>query len=151
MRKRVLIGLGVLALVVVAAAGGYLYGVTVGEARANQIRQRFAQGRFTGQGDQTPAAAFQRGLQGGAPPGGGVVGTIQAIEGDTLVLQTGERTVRVKTTDTTLIEKLTSVGVEALETGEQVVVTGSENADGSVTARSIQSLRGFRGQQPDEP
>lgn len=72
-----------------------------------------------------------------APFRGGIMGTIEAIEGDTLVVTTEAGEVRVQTTDTTLIEKSMTVGVEDLEAGEQVVVAGSRNDDGSVTARSI--------------
>jgi len=76
------------------------------------------------------------------------MGTIEAIEGDTLVVSTEEGEIRVQTTDTTLIEKYTSVGVEDLAVGEQVVVSGSQNDDGSITARSIRS---FETPQSDEP
>jgi hypothetical protein len=153
MSRRVLIGLGLLALVILAAGGGYFYGISVGEARASQARQQLARGRFMGQGNQTrsPGQTPQPGQQGGTRSGGGITGTIEAIEGDTLVVNTQEGSLRVKTTDTTLIEKFTSVGVEELRTGEQVMITGSKNDDGSVTARSIQSLRAFQAPQADQP
>jgi len=57
----------------------------------------------------------------------------------------------VNVPDTTLIEKLSSVGVQALTKGEQVSVAGSTNADGSITARSIQSVRAFGAPQPNQP
>ena len=149
MGKRVLIGLGVLVLVILAGGGGYLLGVPAGEARANQARQQFGRGRFgqTGIPDQTP----QAGQQGGARAGGGIRGAVEAIEGDTLVVNTQDGSIRVKTTETTLIEKLTSVGLTDLGTGEQVMVMGARNADGSFTARSIQSLRTGQGAQPNQP
>jgi hypothetical protein len=79
------------------------------------------------------------------------MGTIEAVEGDTLLVSTEEGEIRVHTTDTTLIEKYMAVGVGDLEVGERVVVSGSRNDDGSVTARSIQSPRAFQGPQSDEP
>ena len=153
MGKRVLIGLGILALVLLAGGGGFYYGTSVGEARASQAQQQLFQQRMRGQGGQFPGPfqAPQPGQEGGARLGGGIPGTVEAVEGDTLVVSTQEGTLRVRTTDTTLIEKYKSVGVEELETGEQVMISGSRNDDGSVTARSIQSLRAFRLPQPDQP
>jgi hypothetical protein len=57
------------------------------------------------------------------------------------VVSTGTETIRVQTTDTTLIQKYMPVTVGDLKVGEQVVVSGSRNDDGSYTARSIQSMR----------
>jgi len=153
MSKRVLIGLGILALVVLAGGGGFFYGTSVGEARARQTRQQLFQHGMRGQGGQFPGALRtpQPGGEGSAPLGGGIMGTIEAIEGDTLVVSTQEGTIRVRTTDTTLIEKYTSVAVEELEIGERLTISGSRNDDGSVTARSIQSLRAFRFLEAGEP
>jgi len=80
--------------------------------------------------------------------GGGTMGTIEGIEGDGLVISTEEGTIRVQTTETTLIEKSMTVKVGDLEVGESVVVSGSRNDDGSLTARSIRSMQGFMLQQP---
>jgi len=81
--------------------------------------------------------------------GGGIMGTIEGIDGDSLVVSTEEGTIRVQTTDTTLIEKSMTVTVGDLEVGEGVVVSGSQNDDGSLTARSIRSMQGFMFQQPE--
>ena len=151
MGKRVLIGLGVLALVILAFVGGSYYGTSVGEARADQAGQQLFQQRMRVRGGQFPVRASQPGQEGGARMGGGILGTIEAVEGDTLVVGTQERTLRVHTTETTLIEKYSSAGVEELETGEQVMVSGSRNDDGSVTARSIRALGQRRRTEPDQP
>ena len=82
---------------------------------------------------------------------GGTMGTIEGVDGGDLVISTGEGTIRVHTTDTTLIEKSMTVNVGDLEIGEQVAVAGSRNDDGSLTARSIRSMRGFQFLQPDQP
>lgn len=151
MDKRVLIGLGILALVILAAGGGFYYGTSVGEARASQARQQVFQQGMRGQGAQFTGAfaTAQSEQEGGTRMGGGILGTIEAIEGDTLVVTTQEGTLRVRATDTTLIEKYSSVGVDQLETGEQVTVSGSRNDDGSVTARSIRTLQQRQLPQPD--
>jgi hypothetical protein len=156
MSKRVLVGLAILALVIMAASGGFFAGTAVGASRA---RQDLFQGRFGGQGGQAgqssqfqrPARTPQPGQGGGARSGGGIMGTIKSVEGDTLVVTTSEGDTQVHATDTTFIEKYTAVGVGDLEVGERVVVSGSQNDDGSVTARSIQSLRGFQVPQSGEP
>jgi hypothetical protein len=153
MGKRVLLIIGVVVLVLAAAAGGFFYGRSVGKKQATQALQQAAFTRFRTQGGQvvgpnrTPLAG--RALpnqtpQAGAARAGGVMGTITAIEGNTLVINTQEGTVRVKTTENTLIEKMQSVTLDALKTGEQIVVLGSRGEDGTITARSIQSVRAFQ-------
>jgi hypothetical protein len=82
--------------------------------------------------------------------GGSVTGTIQSIEGQALVIDSREGTIRVETTDTTLIEKTMPVSIDDLEVDEQVIVMGRQNDDGSITARSIQPLRALQFGQPAE-
>ena len=79
--------------------------------------------------------------EGAVQPGGGVRGTIEAIEGETVIVNSDEGIVRVMTTDSTLIEQLMVVGVDDLEIGKMVIVMGSRNDDGTLTARSIQAVR----------
>lgn len=137
--NKILVVIGVLLVIVAVGGGSFWAGMRVGENRVIQDPARFFQERVRGQGGQFPGMV-------GTPPsgveaqrfGGGIMGTIEAVEGDTLVVTTEEGEVRVQTTDTTLIEKSMAVGVEDLAAGEQVVVSGSRNDDGSITARSIQ-------------
>jgi len=146
--KKIVVVIGVLLVIVAVGGGSFWAGMRVGENRVIQDPARFFQ-RLRGQGGQfpgmvgTPQAGFP-GAVGTPQPGGeagrmggGVMGTIKAVEGDTLVVTTEEGEIRVQTTDTTLIEKSMAVGVGELEVGEQVVVSGSRNDDGSITARSI--------------
>jgi hypothetical protein len=102
-------------------------------------------GQFPGRGQ-----LLQEGQGDTTSFGGGIRGTIQAIEGETLVINADEGIIRVQTTDTTMIEKNMPVGVGDLEIGEMVVVSGPQNEDGSITARSIMSVRAFRLDQPQE-
>jgi hypothetical protein len=148
MNKRILIGLGILLLVVLAAGGGFY----AGTVSAQGARQGFNRGQFAaGQGGQFQRA--DRTPQPGQPdnarmgPGGGVMGTIKSAEGNTLVVTTSDGDTQVHVTDTTLIEKYTTVNVGDLSAGERVVVSGSQNDDGSITARSIQSMRNFQAPQ----
>ena len=146
--KKIVVVIGALLVIVAVGGGSFWAGMKVEENRVIQNPASFFQ-RFREQGGQfsgqfgTPPAGFP-GAVGTPQPGGeagrmggGIMGTIKAVEGDTLVVTTEEGEVRVQTTDTTLIEKNMAVDVGNLEVGEQVVVSGSRNDDGSVTARSI--------------
>jgi len=136
MKKGIMV---LIAIVVLAAVGGGAFwgGMKVEENRILQnpaafFRQRVQAGRFPFPGG-TPQPGQQR-------LGGGLMGTIEAIEGNTLVINTQEGTIRVQTTDTTLFEKYMTVNLNELKVGESVTVSGSRNADGSVTARSVRSM-----------
>jgi hypothetical protein len=146
MNKQVLIGLGILVLVILAAGGGFYAGTVTAQDR---MRQGFSRGQFGDQSGQfqRPARTPQPGQAGNTRPDGGTMGTIKTIEGDTIVVTTQDGDVQVHATDTTLIEKYMTVGVADLQAGERVVVSGSQNDDGSVTARSIQSMRNFQAPQ----
>ena len=142
------------AVLVVAAVGGgaFYYGTKVGENRILQNPQALFQrmagaqgGQFQvrGQGQFPNAQGTpQAGGRGFQAAGGGLMGTVEQIDGSTLVISTeAEGTIRVQTSDTTLVEKYMTVGVADLIKGERVTIAGSKNDDGSYTARSIQSLR----------
>jgi FtsP/CotA-like multicopper oxidase with cupredoxin domain len=148
--NKVVIGI-IAAVVLVAVGGGAFYaGTKVGENRVMQDPAAFFQQMATRQGGQFPG--FGRGAmqnqtgteQRGGLVAGGTFGTIQKIEGNTITLTTDGESLRVITSDTTFIQKMMDVGTEDLEVGENVIVTGSENDDGSITARSIRSAQGMR-------
>lgn len=149
MSKKVLIVLGIVVLVILAAGGGFFAGISLGGGRS---RSAF-QGQFGGQGGQFQRSGRtpQPGQGNGGRPGGGVMGTIKSVDGDTLVVTTQNGDTQVHTSDTTLIEKYTTVNLGDLNVGERVVVVGSSNDDGSVTARSIQSMRNFQAAPPNAP
>ena len=121
MKKTVIIIVALLVLVAVVA-GSFWAGMSLGQARANQGRQQ-----FRGPGGQGPGlfGTPQPGQGGAGRFGGGIMGTIEAVEGDTLVVTTQEGSIRVQTTDTTLIEKYTTVAIGDLEASEGVMVSGT--------------------------
>ncbi len=139
--NKTLVVIGVILVIVAVGGGSFWAGMKMGENRIIQDPTRLFQ-QMRGQGGQF-RVQFPEMV--GTPPsgvearwiGGGIMGTIEAVEGDTLLVTTEEGEVRVQTTDTTLIEKSMAVGVEDLAVGEQVVVSGSRNDDGSITARFI--------------
>ena len=137
MKKTVIIIVALLVLIAVVA-GSFWAGMSFGQARANQAREQ-----FRGPGGQVPGlfGTPQPGQRGAGRLGGGIMGTIEAVEGDTLIVTTQEGEISVQTTDTTMIEKYTTVAISDLETGERVVVSGTRQDDGSYTARSIRVLQ----------
>jgi hypothetical protein len=156
--KKIWIVVAVALLVVAVGAGAFWAGMTYGKSQAEQdvvglMQERFAaRGIELPEGGQFPEGAqftgrgqlLQEGQGGATLVGGGVRGTIEAIEGDTVVINTDDGIIRVQTVDTTMIEKNMPVGVSDLEVGEMVVVSGPQNDDGSITARSIMSMRTFQ-------
>ena len=141
--KKVWIGIGAVLIVLAVGGGAFWAGMAFGRSRAVQSGETFGPGGFRQWNGQLPEGMVTRQVRqrDDTRAGGNVRGTIQSIEGNTLVINTGNETITVETTDTTLIEKVMSVGVGDLEIDEQVVVSGRENDDGSITARSIQPLR----------
>jgi hypothetical protein len=153
--KRVWIGIAA-GLLVLAIGGGSFWGGTLyGRSQAGRAAERFFQEGFGGRagqfpGGQFPGAMITRQVGRGDTPrlGDGVMGTIQSVEDQALVINSSEGTIRVETTDTTLIQKVMPVGVDDLEVDEQVIVMGRRNDDGTITARSIQPLRAPQVGQP---
>jgi hypothetical protein len=141
--------LGVAGVLIIAGAsfyGGMLYGESQAPATAAALTLDMPEGFQPPDGADMPGAgmrpggAGQGGAAGGfAAPAGMTFGEIESIDGATLTLATqSDGTLAVQVTDTTLIEKNASVDVTDLVVGEMVIVSGSENDDGSITARSVQ-------------
>lgn len=147
-------------ILVLAIAGGSFYGGMVygkSQAQAN-LPAGFvdfqngmpgalaggAAGAIPGQGRPFGARPSGGGGQGEVAAGAGMqMGTVKEVTDGVLVITaigdgSNGREIRVTVTDTTLIEKNTSVKVSELEVGETLMVSGSTGADGTITARSIQ-------------
>jgi len=157
--KKVWIGGAVALLVVVVGAGAFWAGMSYGKSQAGQDITSLMQERMGARGGRVPGQGmFPQGEQGDAPQFGegmmgamgamGTMGTIEGVEGETLIINSNEGLIRVQTTDTTLIQKNMPVGVGDLEIGEAVVVSGPQNDDGSITARSVMSVGAFQFDQP---
>ncbi len=154
--KKIWIGVAVVLLVVAVGGGAFWAGMSYGKSQAGQDITSLMQERMGVRGGRVPGQGmFPQGGQGDAQQFGsgmmgamGTMGTIEAVEGETLIINTDEGLIRVQTTDTTLIQKNMSVGVGDLEIGEAVVVSGPQNDDGSITARSVMSVGAFRFDQP---
>jgi len=146
MNRIVQIVVGVVLMLAVVGGSfyaGMLYGQGQGGSTAAGVDQfaAFATARANG---EAPAGGQFNGQFGGRDQGsaqgaGNTFGQIESIADGVVTLTTDAGgTVKVQVADTTLIEKNASVTINELEVGETVIVSGSENADGSITARSVQ-------------
>lgn len=152
-----------IALAVLAAGAAFYGGLKLGQRKAIQGTGLVAggegwtslpagEGQFPGGEPGSFQRPGARGTPGAGMPGGGrglmSVETITAIDGDTITVSTADGTVKVIATDTTYVQKYMAVTVAELEVGDTVAVSGSENDDGSITARSIRVMTGLGFDQP---
>lgn len=135
-----------LVLLAIGAAGGYFYGVTVGQTQANTIRQQFLTDRGLTPGGAGGAAATAggQGAGGAAGFGGqggqGTFGSVRSVSGNTLeVAAPNGSLVKVTLTDQTTVQQTVqqTAAVSDLQPGTQVVIQGERDSQGNVTARSI--------------
>jgi hypothetical protein len=147
--------LALLAVAVIALFGGILIGQhTAGPGQAAGFN------RPGGQFPNGPGQPGQRGQQGqqgqpgnGAPQGGPgqqgnatrpgalgglTAGTIQSIDGDTITVKLRDgSTVKVTTSTSTTVTKSEKSSVSDLASGETVIVRGTKDGSGDVSATSI--------------
>jgi hypothetical protein len=138
----------VLAALVVASAG-FLGGIVVGKHYGSSgsgspasAFSRFAAGASApagGTGSGSGAGLGGRGGGGGAfAAGNATIGTIKLIDGGTVYVQTSAGDiVQVSTSAGTRVTASSTVPVKDLQPGETVIVLGSKNSRGGVTATSI--------------
>jgi len=148
--KKLWIGIGATLLVLAIAGGSFWGGAIYGRSQASLAGALFDREGFAGRAGQfREAMGTRQATRGGTTQlGDGVMGTIEEIDGQVLVIDTNDGTIRVQVADTTLIQKTVPVGIDALELDEQVLVLGRKNDDGSITARSIQPFQAPQFGQP---
>jgi hypothetical protein len=142
----------VLVVFVVASAGfigGILVGKHYGSSGSGSLASRV--GAFAAAGASPSAAAGSGsrtgfggagggfgGAGGGLAAGNATVGTIKLIDGSTVYVQTSAGdTVQVSTSSGTKVTVSSTVPVKDLQPGETVIVEGSKNSSGGVSATSI--------------
>jgi hypothetical protein len=152
--------LTVVLVVVVVASAGFIGGILVGKhyGSSGSLASRF--GAFaaaeaspsasTGSGSRTGLGGAGGGFggargglsgtggTGGFAEGNATVGTIKLIDGSTVYVQTSAGDiVQVVTSSGTKVTVSSTVPVKDLQPGETVMVEGSKNSSGAVSATSI--------------
>ena len=134
----------VLAALVVASAG-FIGGIVVGKhygssgsGRPASAFSRFAAGASATARTGAGPGAGLGGRGGGFAAGNATIGTIKLIDGSTVYVQTsGGDIVQVSTSAGTKVTASSTVRVKDLQPGQAVIVEGSKNSSGGVTATSI--------------
>lgn len=121
------------AVLVVGGAGGFFGGIKYDQSKTMAARQQ-AQQRFVG-----GAGGQNGGRRGGQGGGGFTAGQILSKDDKSLSIQMmGGGSKIVFYSGSTQISKPAPVQASDLNNGDNVVVAGTANSDGSITAQSIQ-------------
>ena len=130
-------------LAIIFGAGGFFGGMKYQESKTPSFAGKFTEGR-EGQGQpigQVPSnggqlqGRFGQGVAQGYNPVSGEI--ISVDEGSVIVSMPDGSSKIVLLTDSTTINKTEEGSDSNLVVGEQVMIFGSENSDGSVTAQNI--------------
>lgn len=152
-RRRFLTRWSALLFAIVLGAVGFFIGVRVEKGQLGSsttgslsgLASRFSAASTAGAGRfaRSGRSGFPstRGFAGGGFPGGfggGTVGTVSSIDGNTLyVEETGGNTVKVKLSSVTKITKDESVGRNKIYPGDSVTISGSSGSKGTITATAL--------------
>ena len=144
--------LTVILVVVVVASAGFIGGIVVGKhygsSGSGSLTSRFGAyaaaganaSASSGTGSRTGLSGAGGGFggAGGFAGGNATVGTIKLIDGSTVYVQTSAGDiVQVSTSAGTKVTASSTVPVKDLQPGEAVIVEGSKNSSGGVSATSI--------------
>jgi hypothetical protein len=126
-------------LIVLGFIGGLLVQKNFGTTPASNSNRAAAAGNgFNGAGGGTGAAGGGTGAAGGAAGRGATTGTVKLVDGTTIYLTTANGdTVTVKTSGTTAVRILQTGTAKDIPVGATVVVQGTADADGIITATQV--------------
>jgi len=130
-----------IALVIgLVAAGGFFAGVRAQKGQA-QVSSQAAGGQGPGGrvGGFAGPAAGQGGGPGGLPGGGGATfGQVKLVDGSNLYVTNAQgEVVKVTTSAGVKLTRMADATISDIKPGDTVIVRGSTNADGTITATSI--------------
>ena len=126
--------IGVVVALLIVGGGAFYGGMTYAKSQTPARGAGFAGGTFT-RGTGTGAAGARTGAAGGVLTTGQIISqssgsvTVKMADGSTKIVLVGS---------STQIMKQASGSLSDLSVGTNVVVTGSANSDGSMTAQSVQ-------------
>lgn len=139
----------ILAVLVILLCGGSFYGGMKYQQKKGlqNIRQQFGNGQFQ-RGNGSANISGQPRQAGNRMGGRAVTGEILSQDEKSLTVKSADGSSKiVLLSETTTVNKATEGTKDDLKVGEQVVVFGTENTDGSVTAQNIQLNPTFRGKE----
>ena len=125
------------AIVVIAAlVGGFFWGKSAG-ASASLAARAGGAGRFAFASSTAGGFAGRTGAAGAA--GGLTVGQVTALGSDSFTLQLANgNSENIFFSSSTQIVEPQPVSISAIQSGTNVMITGTANSDGSMTATTIQ-------------
>jgi len=117
-------------IAIIALGGGFFWGKAIGGG---------SRGQFAGAGAFASSTRSRFGGAGGGAAGGLAVGQIASFGNDSMTIQlaNGNSEVVLYSSSTPVTEP-TTVSPNTLQVGTNVMVAGTTNSDGSVTATTIQ-------------
>ena len=150
--------IAIVAIIVVVGGGAFYGGMQYGVSKT-KAAQVAARGNFGGgagaNGGQRSSVGAQGGQNGGQRMNGGASGGFA----NGSIISKDDKSITVKSqdgsskiiffSDSTTIGKATSGSVSDLATGQQVMVNGKTNSDGTITAQNIQ-IRPAETNQPTQ-
>lgn len=132
-KQKMIIGIGVVVIAAIAFYGGARYSqAKTAPTSAATARGQYGQGGFAQGGARAGGAAF-------AGRGGATAGEILSKDATsfTVKLSTGGSRI-VFTSASTTVAKMAQGSLDDLTVGASVLVTGTPNSDGSMTASSVE-------------
>jgi len=118
-----------------ALAGGVAIGKSQGRTEAGQgLLSQLSQSSSTTGQENTQSQGNYTGITSGF---GATVGTVEKVEGNVITVKTSTGTILVNIGNSTSIQKMAEGSLADISTGENIAVSGSKNAEGSIEARSI--------------
>ncbi len=138
MKNKMLIGF--IIAVIIVGAGAFYGGMQYGKSQAGSGNNAAKQQRLAqGAGGQVQGGQFNRQGRGGQAGGGFANGDIIAKDDKSITVQLqGGGSKIIFLSGNTQIMKSVDGSIGDLSIGQNVMVTGTANADGSITAQSIQ-------------
>jgi hypothetical protein len=152
--KKVFLIVGVVALVLLAVAGGFYGGMQYQKNQVNQIQANFERERGQFPTGQMPGGQMSGGAAGFPGAGGqgqfldrrgGISGQVKTIEGNVLTISTAEDVTTVNLSPDTRIQKteLVTLSPADLQPGMRLMIVGEKDSDGNVAASQVMIMNDF--------